>query len=157
MRRRRNAGLTALALGSMAAGGAAEASERHWLDFTQVAPGSTSNRALACNLELCPAATTMRPALQFDASAADVERALLRLQPDAEVLRLPSGDIRIRYVAVTRVMRFRDDVDVLIHSEGPNRTVVAVYSRSRIGLSDLGANGARITTLERDLRAALAR
>lgn len=157
MRRRRNAGLTALALGTMAASGAAEATERHWLNFAQVAPGSTSNRALACNAELCPSATAMRPALQFEAAAPDVASAMLRLQPDAEILRLPSGDIRVRYVAVTRIMRFRDDVDVLIHPVGANRTLVAVYSRSRVGLSDLGANGARISALERALRAALER
>jgi uncharacterized protein (DUF1499 family) len=155
MRRRRNAGLTALALGSLSAGGAHAAGA--WLDFREIAPGSTSNRALACNVELCPGASQMRPALVFDAPPEDVANALLRLRPDAELMRAPSGDIRARYVAVTRVMRFRDDVDVLIHPEGANRTIVAVYSRSRVGLSDLGANGARIVALERELRAALAR
>ncbi len=99
----------------------------------------------------------MRPAIEMDASASVVAAALLRIEPNAEVQNEASGAIRARYVAVTPLMRFRDDVDVLIHPASAERSVVAVYSRSRVGLSDLGANGARIEAIEQRLKAELAR
>lgn len=128
-----------------------------WLAFAEIAPGATSNRALACDGELCPAASNMRAPIALAASAEAVSAALARIEPDATFHTAPNGDIRARYVAVTRVMRFRDDVDVLIHPLPDGASRVAVYSRSRIGYSDLGANGKRIDTLEAALEAELAR
>lgn len=128
-----------------------------WLDFTTMQEGKSPNSALACGPELCPRAPSSRDALTFDASAERVAGALQRLEPSAQVETEPSGDIRARYVAVTRLMRFRDDVDVLIHRTSAEQSRVAIYSRSRIGISDLGANSARIQALEARLRAELAR
>lgn len=146
--------LAALSLGACVS---APRPEGPWLSFDAIAPGSTSNRALACTEALCPAAQSMRPAIEMDASASVVAAALLRIEPNAEVQNEASGAIRARYVAVTPLMRFRDDVDVLIHPASAERSVVAVYSRSRVGLSDLGANGARIEAIEQRLKAELAR
>jgi hypothetical protein len=128
-----------------------------WLDFATMQEGKSPNSALACGPELCPRAPSSRDALAFDASAERVVAALQRLEPSVQVQTEPSGDIRARYVAITPLMRFRDDVDVLIHPASAEQTHVAVYSRSRIGLSDLGANAARIEALDARLRAELAR
>jgi uncharacterized protein (DUF1499 family) len=127
-----------------------------WLDFATLQPGPAANRALACTPQLCRAAA-LRPAIALDASVGEVAAALARLEPRAEFLSEPAGDVRARYVAVTPVLRFRDDVDILIHAVSEGRVAVAVYSRSRIGLSDFGANNARISALERRLRTQLAR
>ncbi len=128
-----------------------------WLDFASLRPGKSPNSALACAQDVCPLASISRPEFSFDASVAQVADALQQLEPTAQFQTEPSGDIRARYVAVTRLMRFRDDVDVLIRPLSAERTRVAVYSRSRIGRSDLGANAARINALETRLRAALQR
>lgn len=126
-----------------------------WLEFATLAPGRSANSALACDADICPQARASRDALVFDVSAERVATALAQLEPTAQFHTEPSGNVRARYVAVTRLMRFRDDVDVLIRQVSPQQSRMAVFSRSRIGYSDLGANAARIEALERALRAAL--
>jgi uncharacterized protein (DUF1499 family) len=126
-----------------------------WLEFATLQPGKSPNSALACAADICPLATLSRPEFSFAASAERVAAALHRLEPSAQTKTEPSGDIRVRYVAVTPLMRFRDDVDVLIRPVSQQRARMGVYSRSRIGVSDLGANAARIRALETRLAAVL--
>lgn len=59
---------------------------------------------------------------------------------------------RIAYVA--KVVIFKDDVDIAVlpHPEG---STLAVFSRSRVGYSDLGVNKKRVEQLLSDLQAAL--
>jgi len=59
---------------------------------------------------------------------------------------------RISVVAVTSLLRFKDDVDIRVLEEPnmPDGKVgcrIAIYSRSRIGHSDLGANRKRVEGL----------
>lgn len=126
-----------------------------WLDFATLQPGRTSNSALACSADMCPAAQISRPEFTFSASAERVAATLRSIEPNAQFNTEANGDIRARYVAVTPLLRFRDDVDVLIRPVAAEQSRVAVFSRSRIGKSDLGANAARINALETRLRAAL--
>jgi|CXWL01.1.fsa_nt_gi uncharacterized protein (DUF1499 family) len=127
-----------------------------WLDFSTLQRGARPNQALACSREICPVAAATHAPLSLDASPRRIADALARIEPAAAFRTEQNGDIRARYVAVTRLMRFRDDVDMLIRQQSESQSVVAVYSRSRIGYSDLGANSARIEALERRLRAELA-
>lgn len=57
--------------------------------------------------------------------------------------------LRISFVAVTPLMKFKDDVYVqAVPVEGdPARSSVAVYSASRIGYSDMGTNAKRVKEL----------
>lgn len=126
-----------------------------WLSFSEISPGSTSNRALICSPEICPAASEYEPAASFDVVAEDLAVALRELEPDAEFQTLDNGDIRARYVDVTMIMRFRDDVDILIRPQGEDASLFAAYSRSRVGKSDLGKNASRLNTLVSDLREAV--
>ena len=52
-----------------------------------------------------------------------------------------------RYVAVTRLLRFRDDVDITVF-EVSGGAALAIYSRSRVGQSDLGTNQKRVLALQ---------
>ena len=56
---------------------------------------------------------------------------------------------RISFIAVTKLLRFKDDVDILVlpvpgHD---HQSTLVVYSRSRVGYSDLGTNGKRVNAL----------
>ncbi len=67
-----------------------------------------------------------------------------------EVTSQDPGGGEIRAVATTRVFRFKDDVSVTVGREGES-TVVNVWSRSRIGKGDLGANARRIRLFQTGL------
>lgn len=62
------------------------------------------------------------------------------------------GGSEVHYVAATRVLRFKDDVNVRIRREG-TKTKVTVRSKSRIGTMDFGQNARNV----RELLAALDR
>ncbi len=77
--------------------------------------------------------------------------ASARRQPGWSVRRLEPGQGLLTAVAVTPLVRFRDDVTVRVRSTaGGSR--VDVRSRSRVGRDDLGTNAARIRRFFRDLR-----
>ena len=128
-----------------------------WIDFATLEPGLPSNRYLLCAPSICEVSGNPDETLKFSYSAGDLTAELVRLQPDAEQRTLPNGDIQLRYVAVTPVARFRDDVDVLVRPMGAEAAEVAIYSRSRIGLSDLGKNKSRVDALVKQLEADLPR
>ncbi len=64
-------------------------------------------------------------------------------------LRVDPEGLRLRFIARSALMRFTDDIDirVLTANEAGGATRVAIYSRSRIGYSDLGANAKRVNDL----------
>ena len=127
-----------------------------WIDFATLEPGLPTNRYMLCAPDICETSGKPGDEVEFAHPATEVAAALLRLQPDAEQRTLPNGDIQLRYVAVTPIARFRDDVDVLIRPVTPDSAEAAIYSRSRIGLSDLGKNKSRVKALVKQLSAELA-
>jgi len=56
---------------------------------------------------------------------------------------------RISFIAVTKLLRFKDDIDILVLpvAEHDHQSTLVVYSRSRVGYSDLGTNGKRVNAL----------
>lgn len=54
---------------------------------------------------------------------------------------------KIKFVAVTGLMRFKDDVDIEIIPIADQQATLAIYSRSRIGYSDLGTNRKRVNDI----------
>jgi len=68
------------------------------------------------------------------------ERRWGQVETDPEAL-------RIKFVATTGLMRFKDDVDVEVIPVAEGKSTFAIYSRSRVGYSDLGANRKRVNDL----------
>ncbi|MEZ5998503.1 MAG: DUF1499 domain-containing protein [Hyphomonas sp.] len=88
----------------------------------------------------------------FDKTPKQVFDSVMDLVLEREEWRLRASDpdtLRISFVAVTPLMKFKDDVFIqAVPVEGePGRSRIAVYSASRIGYSDLGTNAKRVKEL----------
>lgn len=66
----------------------------------------------------------------------------------------PTTSGALELLAVTPLMRFKDDVSIRVR-QAEGEVVVDVRSASRVGKGDLGCNGARIEKLLAALRAEL--
>lgn len=114
-------------------------------DFAALRRRRTANDALACPDGFCPAA---RPNLVAPVFPVPPEclRALLAEAALAEpgAVRLPAAEGRDRFLVRTRFLRFPDTVDAQVLAAGAGGATLALYSRSRIGGYDFGANPARL-------------
>ena len=66
--------------------------------------------------------------------------------------KLRSSDVkqgRISFVATSKWLRFKDDIDILVQPVGDaaEKSTLVTYSRSRLGYSDFKANQKRVTAL----------
>lgn len=104
----------------------------------------TPNDALACPEDLCRAPSDMTPPVY----AIGVERlrqamaGVIASEPD--VTPVADAGLDQRYIQRTRWMRFPDTVVIRYVPLGPDRSTLALYSRSQLGKGDLGVNRARI-------------
>ena len=117
------------------------------VDFATLRRRSSPNDALACPPGVCLKA---RADLEPPVYAVPGERLRLivaqvaQQEPDTELVFAERWNDQDRYVARTALMRFPDTVNVEIIGQGEGRSTLAVYSRSQIGYSDMGANRERI-------------
>jgi len=92
----------------------------------------------------------------FDVEPQELYARALRLIASRRNWRLVDQDpaqLKIRFVAVTALLRFKDDVDVQIVSASPGKSTYAAYSRSRVGYSDMGTNRKRLDAFGEALQA----
>lgn len=75
--------------------------------------------------------------------------AMIEGRKDWRLVAADGGTGRVQFIAVTKLLRFKDDVDVTILPirGSPDRSTFAAYSRSRVGYSDLGTNRKRLDVL----------
>jgi uncharacterized protein (DUF1499 family) len=73
-----------------------------------------------------------------------------------EIVAVAPDDLRIEATATTLLFGFKDDVVIRVAPQGGGSRV-DVRSLSRVGVSDIGANAARIRTFLAKLKAAQAR
>ncbi len=91
------------------------------------------------------------PLAPAEALALAEQRA--RAQPGWSIGRLAPPQGLLTAVAVTRLLRFRDDITIRVRP-ADSGSRVDVRSRSRVGRDDLGANAARIRRFLRELQQA---
>ncbi|WP_084417829.1 DUF1499 domain-containing protein [Henriciella litoralis] len=63
-----------------------------------------------------------------------------------------AGAMQLDTVAKTKLLKFKDDVAIKVVTVDEKQSQLAVYSRSRIGHSDLGANEKRVRSLVQTLQ-----
>ncbi|KCZ53660.1 hypothetical protein HY29_16440 [Hyphomonas beringensis] len=53
---------------------------------------------------------------------------------------------RLYFIAISKIFKFKDDIDIAVMAgpAGSDKSRIAIYSRSRVGHSDLGANEKRV-------------
>jgi len=102
---------------------------------------------------LCENATPDQMSEIMDLAPEQMYQAVLDLISGEENWDIQDSDMTrgmLHFVATSRWMRYKDDVDILVlpadSGDAISRTAsrLAVYSRSRVGHSDLGANAKRI-------------
>lgn len=115
-------------------------SSNHWLIAPEGFPGS-------------PDETAPRFPVPAQRLRAAFEEAIGALKGVREKSR--DGELT-RYVDETAILRFKDDIRVQFLSMGPGTSSLAVYSASRIGFTDFGANRRRLRRWLELLRQGLA-
>jgi uncharacterized protein (DUF1499 family) len=103
-----------------------------------------------CYVAAPPGTTSVAPdaaAPEFAHSAAALYQLWLQLaakQPDTQPLWLAEDRLQAQFVQRTKLMRYPDIISVKMLPLGPDRSTLAVYSRSVYGYSDRGVNRRRI-------------
>ena len=116
------------------------------VEFKTLTRRATPNDALAAPPDVCPAPSDVVPP-EFAVDAAALRRAFAdMIASEANIERVAADDAgqTDRYVQRSALMRFPDTVVVQFFDRPGGRSTLALYSRSQIGRSDFGANGARI-------------
>lgn len=114
--------------------------------FESLRRRDTPNDALACPPDLCPAMIDILPP-EFAVAPSALREAFSRAILPERRLTLVDIDDRMsteRYVQRSEKMRFPDTIVVRFLERPGGRSTIAIYSRSQLGYSDLGANRARI-------------
>lgn len=124
-----------------------------YIDFAQLERPASPNTYLVAPEGLCQNAEADAAPPELNKSPRGLfstlseliakERRWVSVETDAE-------QMRFKFVAKTPLIGFKDDVDILIIPTGDTATL-AIYSRSRVGYSDMGANRKRVSKLLQDL------
>lgn len=125
-----------------------------FLDFTTLERLPPRKSYLLAPEGVCENATPDGPAELFRRSPMDLLLALrTHLETVGGVTALASDRsvLAISYVAVTPLLKFKDDVDIRVF-DAEAGSAMAIYSRSRVGRSDLGTNKKRVEKLIADIR-----
>jgi uncharacterized protein (DUF1499 family) len=116
------------------------------VDFATLQRRDTPNDALACNPTFCAARADIAAPV-FVRTPAEVFRAVenaLAGEPRVERVAADEGQGMLRYVQRSRLLGFPDTIDVKVVPTADGGTAVLLYSRSKLGRSDMGVNRARV-------------
>lgn len=100
---------------------------------------------LVCPPDFCTA-TPHRTAKIYNVPVSELQAAmeLIRKNERANLVSSSADGLQRTYVQYTRLMRFPDYITVKFIPLAPNRSTLAIYSRSKYGNRDYGVNKRRI-------------
>lgn len=116
------------------------------VSFEQLQRRTSPNDALACPEGACPARADIITA-RYLASARELRAALAKViasEPRVTTVDLDEATLTDRYVQRSERLGFPDTIVVRFYDRPDGQSTLAIYSRSKLGHSDLGANRARI-------------
>ena len=117
------------------------------VDFATLQKPEKPNAYLACPAATC---TTYAPDVEppvFEMDAASLKafaETVWGKEPDVTLVDEPTSGMTLRFVQRTAWLKFPDTISVRFVPLSDTQSTVAIYSRSQIGYSDLGANEARV-------------
>lgn len=127
------------------------------IDFAALERPASPNTYLVCDADLTSAKPD-RDAPHFALAPEGLRDIFLKIiVEEPRVTRAAADEASLHYAFVQRtaLLRFADDVDVKFALAEESGSRVCVYSRSRIGWSDLGTNRKRVETWLSKLDAAV--
>ena len=119
------------------------------VDFENLTRRSAPNDALACHPDVCGATPVDFETPVYPVAGArlrEIVREVALAQPRTQLVYASRWGEEDRYVVRSRLMRYPDTVVVAIYGAGPGQAMLALYSRSQIGYSDMGVNRERLAT-----------
>ncbi len=115
-------------------------------DFATLQRRDTPNDALACTPEFCAARGDIAAPVFRPPAGGGLPRRRGRSggEPRLERVAAEEGQGMLRYVQRSRILGFPDTIDVKVVPVPEGGAAVLLYSRSKLGRSDMGVNRARI-------------
>jgi len=125
------------------------------INFETLERRETANDALACPRRLCEAKSDLETPL-FAVDADGLRAAMAKViasEPRITVVHIDDEAMTDRYVQRSAVFGFPDTIVVRYLDQPGATSTMAIYSRSQLGLGDMGVNRARIERWLAELRA----
>jgi len=115
------------------------------VNFQELVRRDSPNDYLVCPDGFCRKAKPDRVSPVFPIPAKRLKArvdALLSMTPRTEIV--SAGDTHVVAEQRSLIFRFPDTIDIAVIAVGSDKSTLAIYSRSRYGRYDLGANGRRV-------------
>ena len=116
------------------------------VSFEQLERRASPNDALACSEDVCTASVDIKAAL-YPVTARELSIAFAKViasEPRVTTVDADEPALTDRYIQRTERLGFPDTIVVQFFDRPGGQSTLAIYSRSQLGESDLGANKARI-------------
>ena len=117
------------------------------VNFESLKRPSSPNHYLVSPEDYCKQSRPNRTAPVYDCNVVQLQAAAQKAWSEMLDVELVSSDaerLEDRYIHRSRLLRFPDTIAVKFVDLGHDTASLAIYSRSQVGYSDLGANRKRV-------------
>lgn len=119
------------------------------VDFETLKKTPTPNQYLMCSAGYCAEKPDTVSSI-YDIPASKLFTDILFLIEEGKELKLLASDeseLSLRFLSRTPILRFPDTTNIKIIEISDTQSTLAIYAQAKIGLSDLGANKARVDAM----------